>query len=297
MNIRIGTNEIQGTFHRQGEVLAGLLRPDYVVETKPMLGSSVGSALGLHSGELQFGFSASNWIGRARRGEDPFKEPIDIRIAAPANVGPMFFVVRANSDLFTINDLKGRKVSVGPADSGMYQHTKTIFDILRIPFNAFEPIHMSFTDGSAALKSGDIDAQWQCPIPNPVMTDLAENTKVRVLEYGAGQLDKVLSKAKFYRRALLPAGAFKGIKHKTFQVGVLNVIMTHKRVDNSLVAKLVSAMLVNAEHLGKKQELYQGLSKLFNEINIHGRTVFEPDGVPLHEGAIQAFQAAGLLNE
>ena len=59
----------------------------------------MGSALMLHAGELEFGFSASNWVGRARRGEDPFKEPIAIRMAAPANVGPMFFVVRADSDL------------------------------------------------------------------------------------------------------------------------------------------------------------------------------------------------------
>ena len=62
MDICIGTSEINGTFHRQGEAVANLLRENYTVETKPMTGSSVGSALGLHSGELQFGFSASNWI-------------------------------------------------------------------------------------------------------------------------------------------------------------------------------------------------------------------------------------------
>ena len=37
---------------------------------------------------------ASNWIGRAKNGEPPFAQPIDIRMAAPMNAGPLFFIVR-----------------------------------------------------------------------------------------------------------------------------------------------------------------------------------------------------------
>ena len=99
MEVRIGTSEIGGTFHRQGEAVGYLLRNNYDVKTIPVTGSSIGSSLGLHYCDLHFGFSASNWIGRALRGETPFKEPISIKMAAPANVGPMFFIVKAESDL------------------------------------------------------------------------------------------------------------------------------------------------------------------------------------------------------
>tara|TARA_Y100001936_G_scaffold254109_1_gene325009 strand:+ start:13515 stop:14405 length:891 start_codon:yes stop_codon:yes gene_type:complete len=295
MHIRIGTSEIGGTFHRQGEAVADLLRTKHTVETEPVAGSSVGSALGLHSGDLQFGFSASNWIGRALRGEDPFKEPIGIRMAAPANVGPMFFVVRADSDLHTIDDMKGRKVAVNFADSGMYQHTRTIFGILGISFDEFEPVHIGFEEGSAKLKSGEIDAQWQCPIPNPIMTELADSTNVRVLEYAPGQLEKILDEATFYRRAVMPVEAFRGIAQETAQVGVLNVIATHERVEDALVHEFVSSMVNNARELGQKLELYRGLADLFGELKTEGQSVFEPGGVALHPGAIQAYRDAGLL--
>tara|TARA_A100001037_G_scaffold299732_1_gene325970 strand:+ start:364 stop:1254 length:891 start_codon:yes stop_codon:yes gene_type:complete len=295
MDIRIGTSEINGTFHRQGEAVANLLRETYTVETKPMTGSSVGSALGLHSGELQFGFSASNWIGRALRGESPFKEPIAIRMAAPANVGPMFFVVREDSDLYTIDDMKGRKVAVNFADSGMYQHTKTIFQILGISFDDFEPIHIGFSEGAQKLSAGEIDAQWQCPIPNPVMTELANSCNVRVLIYSPGQLETVLEKATFYRQASIPVGAFRGVVKESAQVGVLNVIATHERVDNTIVRDLVGGMIKNANSLGKNLELYKGLEELFKEFKTAGQDLFEPGGVSLHSGAVEAYREAGLL--
>jgi len=295
MQIRIGTSEIEGTFHRQGEAVAELLRAKHRVEIEPMAGSSVGSALGLHSGDLQFGFSASNWVGRAMRGEEPFKEPIGIRMAAPANVGPMFFVVRADSGLHRIDDMKGRKISVNVTNSGMYQHTRTIFGILGISFDQFQPVHMTFEEGAAALKAGDIDAQWQCPIPNPVMTELADSTDVRVLEYSPGQLEKVIAEANFYRRAVMPVGAFRGIERETAQVGVLNVIATHERVEDALVYEFVTTMIANATLLAERQELYRGLAELFAELKTEGQSVFEPGGVALHPGAVQAYRDAGLL--
>ena len=217
-------------------------------------------------------------------------------MAAPANVGPMFFVVRADSDLHTIDDMIGRKISVNVTNSGMYQHTRTIFGILGISFDQFEPVHMTFEEGAVALKAGDIDAQWQCPIPNPVMTELADSTDVRVLEYGPGQLEKVIAEATFYRQAVIPVGAFRGVDKETPQVGVLNVIATHERVEDALVHEFVTTMIENATLLADRQELYRGLADLFAELKSEGQSVFEPGGVSLHPGAIQAYHDAGLLS-
>jgi TRAP transporter TAXI family solute receptor len=191
--------------------------------------------------------------------------------------------------------MKGRKVSVNVTNSGMYQHTRTIFGILGISFDEFEPVHLGFEEGAAALKAGEIDAQWQCPIPNPVMTELAASTDVRVLEYGPGQLEKVIAKAAFYRRAVMPAGAFRGVEQETAQVGVLNVIATHERVEVELVHEFVTTMITNVKALGEAQELYRGLADLFAELKTEGQSVFEPGGVALHPGAVLAYQEAGLL--
>ena len=89
----------------------------------------------MEAGLIELGFMASNWIGRAYKGDTPFETPLDIRMVAPANSGAMFFIVEAGSDLQNVRDLVGRRVSIGPKGSGMVQHIYTMFDILGISFN------------------------------------------------------------------------------------------------------------------------------------------------------------------
>lgn len=296
MTVRIGTSELGGTFSLQGTALtAPLLRKGYEVEIFPSGGASVASAEGLYDDTLDFGFSAANWVGRAMRGEAPFSQPIDIRMVGPANVGPMFFVVRADSLLRTIDDMRGRRVSVNLRDSGMIQHVYNIFGALGLSFDAFEPVYLNFADGAEALRAGAIDAQWQCPIPNPVMTKLADSTDVRVLEYGPGQLETVLDRFGVYRRAVMEKSCFRGVDRDIAQVGVFNVITTHARTAPALVYDLAGAMVENARELGETQPLFRGLEALYAELRTAGQSVFEPDGVPLHPGALLAYRDAGLL--
>src|SRR5690606_32438311 len=111
-----------GTFHSQGRALADMLRRERIVDDVvlvPVESASVGNAEALGRGEIDIGFMASNWVGRALRGEAPFAAPIALRMASPANAGPMFFVVRRESDILTLDDMKGKRVVVGPANSGM----------------------------------------------------------------------------------------------------------------------------------------------------------------------------------
>ncbi len=77
--IRIGTSEAGGTFHTQGLAIAQVARAAGVTDTIEVVTSSnasVGNARRLEAGELEFGFMASNWIGRAKDGERPFDRPV-----------------------------------------------------------------------------------------------------------------------------------------------------------------------------------------------------------------------------
>ena len=93
MTIRIGTSERDGTFYSQGRALKTLFerRPALAaVEVMECKAASTENANRLHAGEIEFGFMASNWIGRAKNGETPFERPIDLAMAAPMNAGPLF---------------------------------------------------------------------------------------------------------------------------------------------------------------------------------------------------------------
>src|SRR3954453_23981780 len=211
MTTRIGTAERDGTFHSQGRALKlifdrrPLLKPGSMQKSSS---ASIENANRLHAGEVEFGFMASNWIGRAKNGEPPFPQPIDIRMAAPMNAGPLFFIVRADSPITSVADLRGRRVAVGMQTSGMVQHAHNIFGVLGMNFDDFTPVYDDFIAGAEALANGEVDAQFQCPIPNKVMTELSERIAVRVLPYAAGGLEALMKAVTYYRPVTMPQGAF-----------------------------------------------------------------------------------------
>src|SRR6185436_6069710 len=262
MSIRIGTSERDGTFHSQGRALKAVfdgvpsLAP---VEVLTCDTASVENANRLHAGEIEFGFMASNWIGRARKGEAPFRTPIDIRMAAPMNAGPLFFIVRADSPVRSVADLRGRRIVLGPEKSGMVQHAHTIFGVLDLPFSAFTPVYLDFEAGADELARGTVDAQLQCPIPNKVMTALCEQCDIRVLPYTPGQLDTLLGAVSFYRRVVMRKGAFRGLDADVAQPGVVNILATHARTPEATVRDAVSAIVAGAAELALINALFDGL--------------------------------------
>src|SRR6266568_194980 len=238
MGIRIGTAEQDGTFHSQGIALKAVfdqraaLAPVEVLESSA---ASIENANRLHAGEIEFGFMASNWIGLAKNGEPPFAQPIDIRMVAPMNAGPLFFIVRAGSDIRTVADLRGRRVAVGMKTSGMVQHAHNIFGVLELSFADFTPVYLDFAAGADALALGEVDVQFQCPIPNKVMSELAGRVALRVVAYAPGQLETVLQAVPYYRRTVMCKGAIRGLDADTPQIAVINVLVTHPRVPDAIV--------------------------------------------------------------
>jgi TRAP transporter TAXI family solute receptor len=297
MRIRIGTAENGGTFHSQGMALkvaleAGLFEAVDIVETP---GASIENARFLGAGELQFGFMAANWVGLAQRGEPPFDAPIDLRVAAPMNAGPIFFIARADSPMYGIGELRGRRVAIGAEGSGMVQHAHSILDAIGLGFDEITPVYLDFAAGAEALIAGDVDAQIQCPIPNQVMTDLAERIAVRPLFYRMNELQLVLDRVPHYRATVLPAGSIRGLLDPMPQVAVTNLLMTHAQTDAGAVRELVRGIVGRAAVLAAACPLFAGLGEQFEPLRLRGAPALIFDGVPLHEAALAAYRAARLV--
>lgn len=298
MAIRLGTSEFGGTFYTQGAAFAELFNrgraegDKCIVQTSD---ASIHNAEQLDRSELEFGFMASNWIGRAKDAAPPFTRKIALRMVAPANAGPMFFAKLASSPIASVADFGGKRVAVGPKGSGMEQHIHTIFGVLGISFDRFTPVYIGFAEGADALIAGEIEAQFHPPIPNKVITDLSARADIRVIPYAPGQLDKILAAIPFYRAVNMEKGAFPGVTEDSTQVGVINVVVTHERVPEPVVHDMAKAIVENLDRLPGINPLFKGLKNLFKPLRTRGAAAFAFGGVELHPGAVRAYTEVGYL--
>ena len=297
MAIRMGTSEYGGTFYTQGQAIAELFNcgagaDQCVVQTSD---ASIHNAEQLDRSELEFGFMASNWIGRAKNGTAPFTKPIAVRMVAPANAGPMCFIKLASSPLRSVADFKGKRIAIGTKGSGMEQHIHTIFEILEISFDRFTPVHMGFAEGADALVGGAIDVQFHPPIPNKVLTDLSRRADISVVPFGPDQLEKVLARVPFYRPVVVEKNVFRGVVDDVTQVGVVNVLVTHETIPEQVVYEMAKAIAGNLDALPEMNPLFKGLKDLFEPLRSKGAAALEFGGVALHPGALKAYRETGWL--
>jgi uncharacterized protein len=265
MATRIACAELGGTFWTQGEALKVVLDRDAALAPVALVaasGASVETAEALAAGSVELGFMAANWVPRAAQGEPPFKEPVDLRVIAPMNAGPLFFIVRADAALRSVADLAGKRVVFGPEKSGMTQHARGMLAILGIEAT---PLYLDFAAGGAALEQGTADAQLQCPIPNRVMTELSERAAIRVLPYAPGQLERLLAAVPYYRAVMMRQGALRGLTEDVAQAGVLNVLVAHARLPDRLVQRVARAIADGADELAALNPLFAGLGALLRE--------------------------------
>ena len=299
MNVSMGTSEFGGTFYTQGLAIADLYNRGRTEENRCVVqtsDASIHNAELLDRGELEFGFMAANWIGRALESSAPFTHKIALRMVCPVNAGPLFFITLASSTIKTHADFKGKRIAVGAQGSGMEQHVHTIFGVLGIPFDSFTPVYLGFAEGADALIAGEIDAQFQPPIPNRVMTSLSQRADVRVVPYAPGDLEEVLARVPFYRPVTMEKGVFRGVVEDVPQAAVVNVLVTHERVAEPIVSDMTRAVVGNLEILPQMNPLFKGLKSLFELLRVQGAAAFEFGGVPLHPGAIRAYKKAGFMS-
>ncbi len=294
--VRIGTSLEGGTFHSQGVALAALLAGRGIpAEALVTPRSGAANAMRLEADEIDFGFIAANWVGRARRGERPFVEPLAIRMVAPMNIGPLYFIARADSGLASVRDLRGKRVVVGPRNGGMASHAQVILGALGMGFSDITPVYLEFAEGGEAVASGAADAQLQCPIPNDLIDDLDSRVDLRVLDFTPEDIARVLAASPVHRGTIMKAGALRALDEDSRQPAVLNVLITHERVSRQMVRDIVGSLFFGARDLGKANPLFEGLAELFLPLRTHGAAAFTVDGVPLHDGAVDACRAARFI--
>lgn len=193
-------------------------------------------------------------------------------------------VVRADSDIQSIEDLHGRTVSIGAQESGSEQNARQILSAYGLNDKMVSMVNLNYEDAAAQLKAGRVDAIFMTVgAPSPVLTALAGECGIRLLNVDGAAAQRLQSAYSAYSSVTLPA-AYPGQTEKVQTVGVKAVLLASNALPAKQVRQLTQLLFSSRE--GLEEQLGIPLDPEENAV--------EGVGIPFHAGAAAYYKAAGI---
>ncbi|MEU3922523.1 TAXI family TRAP transporter solute-binding subunit [Streptomyces sp. NPDC029004] len=246
--ITIATGNTTGVYYQLGGGLGKLISDNIegYRATATTTGGSVQNIQGVVTGDYDIGFSLLDTAGDAVRGNGSFtaRQPVE----ALARLYPNYtqVVVRADSGINSLADMKGKRISTGAPGSGTEVIAKRLLAAGGLDMNKdVQAQRLQLPETVDAMKDGTVDGLfWSGGVPTAGITDLTTTLggKVRFLDI-TPQLPSLRKEyGDVYRRGAIPASAYKQ-PGDIPTVIVPNVLLVKKGFDPELARKIVHVLL------------------------------------------------------
>jgi len=296
--VTIGTGGVTGIYYPTGNAIARLVNKkstEYGIRcTVESTGGSVFNVNAIFSGDLDFGVVQSDrqyqaWHGLAEWEEaGPVKTMRSVFSIHPETVS---LIADIDSDIETIQDLKGKRVNIGNPGSGQRQNAIDALAAGGLDWKT--DLHAEGVKADAAptlLQDGRIDAFfYTVGHPSGNLKEATSGRKrVRFIPISGEGVDSLIRRRPFYARAIIPGKDYPRAQNdsdiETF--GVKATLVTSVDTPDHVVDAVVREVFTNLEFF---KTLHPAYARLTPESMLEGLAA------PLHPAAERFFRENGLL--
>ena len=289
--LSMGTAPPGGAFFVVGSALAEVINETgaefgYSVTAEATSGSQE-NIRRLGSGELDFALSNAAITYFAVRGSEGWDRAHPVRSVMTLAPNVALFVAQAASGIDTIDDLRGRRVSVGPAGAGFEYFVAPLLEAHGVTYDDFSPLNATQQAAVDMLTDGSADATFLGgAVPTASITQAAASMEITFIPFGEEEKQRLISDYTFFRPATIPAETYRGQTEpfEGLDVGSMHVITAADAPDDLVynAAKLLyenRALVVEKHAAGRA---------------INPNNVVRDTGTEFHPGAIRFYEEAGL---
>jgi TRAP transporter TAXI family solute receptor len=284
--VTIATGGTAGTYFPLGGALAEIWNKNIkgMNANATSTGASAANVAMLKNGEVDVIFVQNDHAYYALNDLEIYKGKgfADIRGMACLYNETVQLVALQSSGIKTIADLKGKRVSVGAAGSGVELNARQTLEAAGLTYQDIKVQYLSFAESASNLKDGNIDAAFNTAgAPTAAIQDLAASKKIIVVPIDGDVASKLMGKYSFYTATTLPAGTYMGQATDVTTVSVKSMLCVSSKMDAKLVYDMLKAMYANGERLAASHK---------KGADIKIETGLDGMSIPLHPGAEKFFK-------
>jgi len=248
---------------------------------------SVENAWLLSRGEADYALIQNDVAAHAVAGEDQFARggPLSmLRALGSLFPEPIHIVVRANSSIQRVADLRGKRVYIGMPNSGTQYDALEVLKAdglgVRDLANAREG---GFEDAVKLLRQGSLDALFvTIGAPNRILQELSARNKIRLVQIQNQTIDRLIAQNTGLVRFTLPANTYPGQTEEVRTVAATALLVTTSDAPDGEVERVVNFVFTQPDfQSGGSAEGFK----------VSKRTALQGITIPMHPGASRYFSA------
>lgn len=252
--LNIATGGTAGTYYPIGGAMAEILNKDIpgMNASAQSTGATVANINMLKDGSVDLAIVQNDITYYAVNGTEMFEGKKVNNLKGIASLYPETcqIVTMDNSGIKSIADLKGKRVAVGAAGSGVEANARQIMEAYGITYDDIEVQYLSFGEASSALKDGNVDAAFiTAGFPTAAIQDITSQNKIRLLSVDDAHADQLIAKYPFYTKTTIPAGTYPGFDEDTPAVSVMAMLVCNDKVDEQMGYDIAKALFTNLDRL------------------------------------------------
>ncbi len=284
--VTIATGGTAGTYFPLGGALAEIWNKNIknVNANATVTGASIANVNSLAKGEVDVIFVQNDGAFYALKGIELFKDKgfADIRGVACLYNETIQLVALADSGIKTIADLRGKRVSVGAAGSGVEINARQVLEAAGLTYNDIKVQYLSFAESASNLKDGNIDAAFNTAgAPTAAIQDLSASKKIVLVPVDGEVAKKLMAKWSFYTPEKVPANTYIGVTQDVMTVSVKSMLACSAKLDPQLVYDMLKVLYANGDRMAASHK---------KGADIKLATALDGMSIPLHPGAEKFFK-------
>ncbi len=222
------------------------------------------------------------------RGSPPYQRAYsNLRTLVPSfELGYLQMVVPEESSLEWVDEIRGRRVAVGPAGHGSIPRQREIYKEIGMSFEDFTPVYLPYMDSLQALGDGRIDVSivYNAP-PAASITQFGVTNGFRLLSLHEQHRKALAQKHPYFLPVTIPKSTY-GLEQDTLTLATANAVLVRESLPDELVYQITRALF---EHLNDLRAAHPSMQSFEPQMAVLGQ------GLPLHPGARRYFQEMGLV--
>jgi uncharacterized protein len=231
-------------------------------------------------GDIEIGLTNADMAYFGYHGLAPYKSELKILAAGALHPSILHLITREDSDLYSIPDLRGKRVALGPAGGSTIVYARLLLEAHNMTLDDIVPSFLSYSDGFSQLGDGNVDAAFALAgTPAAAVLQTRATQALRFLRIDPEILAAILNDNPYYYTVTIPTGVYD-MQEAAIVIAVDNMLVVGSEESEETVYSIVSSVY---GHLDE----FQRSNAIAGQID-PAQSLKLP--IPLHPGAARYFE-------